>query len=340
MFAERKITIPDGDTISGYTTTFDCLKKRYPFRECIQALLGFCDEVVVVDAGSTDGTIEEMTRISQRESRVKFLVDPVDFAHPRWAIHLDGYLKGKARARCTGVFCWQTDTDEVVPPEDYQKVRLMTQALRPSMAERPVVYMPMVEFWGSFDRIRADFFSWKPRLSVNHPDIVHGIPLEHQCRDEAGHLYPRPFESDSCNYIWRDSQQGVETLLLSTTDYSKVDLAEYQRDFNQALNILPCVLHVSWCDLRRKIGHYREFWPRFHASMYNLNDSDTAERNVMFDKPWSEVTDADIAAKAQELAELGPRMFHTKMDPRRSGNTMPYGRPIPESLRLWAEQQG
>lgn len=338
MFTDRKIEIPAGETISGYTTTYDCFAKKYPFRECIEALLGFCDEVVVVDAGSTDGTIEEMARIARGESRVKFAIEPVDFSHPRWAIHMDGYLKAKARARCTSSFCWQTDTDEIVPPEDYQMVRRLPQALREFMSERPVIYLPMVEFWGAFDRVRADFFSWKPRFSVNHPDIVHGIPVQYQRRDDTGHEYPQPFDSDSCNYVWRDSQESVRMLIPMKTDDFNTESPGYEASFNQALQSLPCVLHVSWYDLRRKIEHYRDFWPKFHASMYNLADPDTAERNVMFDKPWSQVSDSDIVAKATELIELGPRTFHTKLNPGKRGKTIPYSRPIPTSLQRWASQ--
>src|SRR5262249_42499798 len=103
---------------------------------------------------------------------------------------------------------------------------------------------------------------------------------------------------------------------------------------------MPYVLHVSWFDLRRKIEHYREFWPKFHASMYNLAEPDTAERNVMFDKPWSMVTDEDIVIKADQLKLIGPRTFHTKLNPEKKGNTIPYVRPIPQALTLWAKSQG
>lgn len=39
----------------------DGIKYDYCFKESIQCLLEFCDHVFVVDAGSTDGTIEELT---------------------------------------------------------------------------------------------------------------------------------------------------------------------------------------------------------------------------------------------------------------------------------------
>mgnify|MGYP003661552119 FL=1 len=47
-------------TISGYTTTLNCKRHEYPWTESIDSLLGFCDEVVVVDGGSTDGTWETL----------------------------------------------------------------------------------------------------------------------------------------------------------------------------------------------------------------------------------------------------------------------------------------
>ena len=52
-------------TISGYTTTKDCVSQKYPFEQSIMSLLGFCDEVVVVDGGSTDGTWEKLEEMSK-----------------------------------------------------------------------------------------------------------------------------------------------------------------------------------------------------------------------------------------------------------------------------------
>jgi hypothetical protein len=37
--------------LSGYTTTLNCVSQKYPFEQCIRSMLGFCDEVVVVDGG-------------------------------------------------------------------------------------------------------------------------------------------------------------------------------------------------------------------------------------------------------------------------------------------------
>ena len=327
-------------TVAGYTTTFDCIKRNYPFRECITNLLQFCDQVSVVDGGSTDGTIEELVRLSRTEQRLKFSIHPVDFSHPRWAIHMDGYLKAKARAQCETEYCWQTDNDEIVPEADFGMIRQLPAALGDIFKERPVLYLPMVEFWGGFQTIRADFFSWKPRFSINDPCITHGIPKALALTDQFGHEYPRPFDSDSCNYIWRDTRESVPMALPVPRERINNDPAQIEALFNEYLEKLPSVLHVSWLNLERKIAHYREFWPKFHASMYNLPHTDSAELNVMFNKPWSAVSDQDITEKARELAILGPRSFHRKMDPTKRGLTIPYLKPIPQSLITWAERTG
>lgn len=323
-------------SISGYTTTYNCIQRRYPFELSIQSLLGFCDEVSIVDAGSNDGTIERISALAQKESRIKFVTSPVDFTQPRWAIHMDGYLKAKARAGCTGAYCWQTDTDEVVAPHDYERIRNLPVLLKDILSSYPIIFLPMVEFWGSFDRIRADFFSWKQRFSINDPRITHGIPNEYRMIDSTGAEYPRPFDSDSCNYIYRDTKESVKSVIPVQVENFNMPPEIFEQFFNASLDLLPSVLHVSWLNLKRKIEHYREFWPKFHASMYNLSKIDSPENNVMFNKPWGEVTDNDISEKVKELTELGPRSFHHKLNPNQKGATVPFRRAIPDELKNWA----
>lgn len=52
--------------ISGYTITRDCVLHDYCFEECIRSMLPFCDEVVVGDAMSRDGTRERALAIDSR----------------------------------------------------------------------------------------------------------------------------------------------------------------------------------------------------------------------------------------------------------------------------------
>lgn len=325
-------------TISGYTTSLNCIEMEYPIELCIKSLLPFCSEVIVVDGGSTDGTVELLNKMSAADPRIKVFVEPVDFSNPRWAIHQDGYLKQKARSKCTGTYCWQTDSDEVVDPSSYDKIQFLPEILKHT--GRELVMLPMCEFWGSFDLIRADFMSWKNRFSVNAPHIVHGIPAKARAVDSNGHEYPKPFESDTCNYIDTRTGEDVAAAIpigIGVDEYSSHTYDQRKEWFMSRLDLLPHVLHVSWLSFERKIAHYKKFWQRFHASMYNLVIEDNAATNVMFDKPWSEVTEADIRERARELAEIGPRSFHQKINREKIGLTFPFIRPILPELKSWHE---
>ena len=52
-------------TLSGYTTTRNCISQSYPYEDAINSMLGFCDEVVVVDSNSTDGTWEWIWELAE-----------------------------------------------------------------------------------------------------------------------------------------------------------------------------------------------------------------------------------------------------------------------------------
>ena len=312
--------IPGNARISGYTTTYNCILGGYPFRESIASLLGFCDEVVVVDGGSTDGTIEELRRIQAEDSRVVVHVQPRDWTHPRHAV-FDGQQKALARSICTGDFCWQQDSDEIVHESDYQKVRDLVAAFPPKVE---LVSLPVVEYWGSTSKVRMDINPWKWRLSRNLPHITHGIPASLRRFDENGDLYSEQ-GTDGCDYIRSDSFQPIPFAGFVTEDVLRAQSAAlsgdpnakqaYQEWFSQVVENLPGVRHYSWWDMKRKIRTYRGYWQGHWESLYNIRREDTAENNMFFDKPWSQVTDQEIDDLAERLArDTGGWIFHRRLD--------------------------
>ena len=85
-------------------------------------MLEFADEVVVVDGGSTDGTWEELRKMSSKNEVLKISQHIIDWDDERFAYESDGAQKARARAICTGEYCWQMDADEVVHENDYAKI--------------------------------------------------------------------------------------------------------------------------------------------------------------------------------------------------------------------------
>jgi len=57
-------------TLGGITFVRNGIEYDYNFRETIDCLLAFCDKVVVLDAGSTDGTDKEIARYANANGKV------------------------------------------------------------------------------------------------------------------------------------------------------------------------------------------------------------------------------------------------------------------------------
>ena len=307
-------------SVSGYTTTLDCIKHKYPYEDSIKSMLGFCDEVVVVDGGSKDGTWENLVSWAATEPKIKLVKNERDWTHKRFAV-FDGDQKAVARSHCTGDFCWQMDADEVLPESDWEKVKDLCKNFPKSSS---LVCLPVVEYWGSKSKIRMDVTPWKWRLSRNVPHITHGIPSQLRLTDPAGNLYARQ-GTDGCDYIHVKTGDPIPCGNFYTEEAHRARVAAlsghpealhaYQQWFKNVISILPTPRHYSWFDMERKIRTYRDYWQKHWESLYNIVQEDNAENNMFFDKPWSQVTDEDIQLLAQRLSdELGGHIFHKKVD--------------------------
>lgn len=306
--------------ISGYTTTMNCKNGGYPWVKSIESLLGFCDEVVVVDGGSTDGTWETLESWALDEPRLKIKKEKRDWNDTRHAV-FDGAQKALARSLCTGEFCWQQDADEVLEPQDFKKVKLLARNF-PQLYD--LVCLPVVEFWGSEKKIRIDVTPWKWRLSRNLSHITHGIPAPLRQYDEEGKLYALQ-GTDGCDYIHSETgdyipysnfyNEHAHNTRMHALEGNQEAMQAYADWFMRSVHALPSIRHFSWCDIRRKIRTYKDYWSRHWQSLYNVTQEDTAKNNMFFNKPWSEVTDADIDELAIRLAkEKGGHVFHQKID--------------------------
>ena len=304
-------------TISGYITTYNCEKQGYPYLKSIQSMLGFCDEVCVVDGGSTDGTWEALNNLGDARVKLKQIVR--DWSHPRHAV-FDGMQKAAARAMCTSEFCWQMDSDEIVHEEDYKKIIELCGKI-PNNVE--IVSLPVIEYWGGPSKVRADIQPWKWRLSRNLAHITHGIPSHLRKSDELGE-YALP-GTDGCDMIHKETGIPINHLSFHTVDMEKIRIAgimgntnalnSYEEWFNQVVENIPGVHHYSWYDISRKMRLYRDYWTRHWNSLFNGSLEDNSETNMMFDLPWSQVTEEMIEKKSKDLSEnTGGWIWHRKWD--------------------------
>jgi len=307
-------------SVSGYTTTRDCISQKYPWRQCIKSMLGFANEIVVVDGGSSDGTWEALQEWSEIEPRLKIYQVERDWSVPRHAV-FDGLQKAEARSRCTSDYLWQMDSDEIVHEDDYEKIINMCKNFP---TEVDLICLPVIEYWGGPEKVRLDINPWKWRLSRNKPNITHGIPKTLRREDDEGASYAAP-GTDGCDYIDIESYDPIPFASFMTHDVeaarqvaiqnNEEALTGYEKWFNLVIDQLPGVHHYSWYDLPRKIKTYRNYWSRHWQSLYNINQEDTPENNMFFDKSWKDVTDGDIDDLSLKLKEnMGGWIFHTRVD--------------------------
>lgn len=328
--------------LSGYTTTRNCVAMDYPFKESIQSLIDFCDEVVVMD--SSDGSDDTRKVLAEMEAANKGKLF-VYHADMDWSVAnhgvYDGVLKQAAREKCTGEFLWQMDCDEVIHATDRQLLEsLITQTN--NLTDIPVICLPVVEYWGGQDKVRVDVNPWKWRLSRNHPSITHGMPVSHR-KVVDGLVYAKP-GTDTCDYINKEQGLPVPNLNFVNAQIESLRqnalrdpraLEAYEKWFNQMSFALPTVYHYSWFSIKSKIEKYKNFFGDFWKSMYH----DTSRSsNVFFDVPWEQVTDEMIEAKAKELREkTGGWIFHKPWD----GSTTPHVKILrnpPDIMKEWAEK--
>lgn len=310
-------------SISGYTTTYNALEQEYPIKQCIESLLGFCDQVVVVDGGSSDGTWEMLVDWSKSDDKLLIHQQKRDWNHKRFAV-FDGQQKALARSLCEKDFCWQQDADEVVLEKDFKKIKNIVKDFPKQGVD--LLALPVIEFWGSEKKVRVDVNPWKWRLSKNRPYITHGIPRDLRLYDDKGDLYSRP-GSDGCDYIRVDSYeqipfmsfypQEIHDTRVKAQEYGSEEyyLERYESWIRLVSSNLPTVYHYSWIDIERKIKTYKGYWSKHWQSLYDIKQEDTIENNMFFNKPWSEVTDQEIEDLAKRLSEeMGGWIFHSKVD--------------------------
>lgn len=248
----------------------------YPFEESIESLLQFCDEVCVVDTtDNDDGTLQKLEFLSKKTNKLKIQHLELDWKAPNHGIY-DGQTKQKAREMCTGTFLWQQDCDEIAANTD--KLKSLLSEWDTSTAPA-ILALPVVEFWGSENKIRMDINSWKWRISLNSPVITHGIPKELKVFDPNSGLLFAKQGTDTCDYIHKTTENRLPCANFITDNSERMRIAGlngslqaiklYQEWFQQTINSLPFVYHYSWFNIERKIKQYKMFWTDFWLSMYN-----------------------------------------------------------------------
>lgn len=98
--------------LSGLVLTRNCIVNDYCYKEAIRSLLPVCDEVVVCDSNSMDGTLEELGLWSLTEPKLRIF----NYPWPDPKGDMDWFVKwiNAGRAHVKGEMMLQLDADEIL----------------------------------------------------------------------------------------------------------------------------------------------------------------------------------------------------------------------------------
>ncbi len=305
--------------ISGYTTIRNAVEMDYPFIESITSFLDACDEVVVVDSSDKmDGTKDLLSDLKNKNgSSVKVYNAQVDWNAPNHGV-FDGALKQLAREKCSGDILCQFDSDELIYSGERHKIEHLLEQANFLKDDAPILCLPIVEYWGSYEKTRIDVNSWKWRLSRKDQDITHGIPISHRNYVD-GLLYSKQ-GSDGCDYISKTTglplhsmnfiNEQTEGARRAALQGNTEALHQYELWYNHMSSNLPTIYHYSWFSIKSKIEKYKLFWDKFWPSLYNHKQQ---VNNMFFPGIlWENVTNEMIEQKAKELKDgTGGHIFHS-----------------------------
>ena len=295
-----KIVYP---TISAYLTTYNCVNGKYPFEEAIKSF-SWVDELVVVDGGSTDGTREKLTQLTEQFSNLSVYDIAIDPEDPL----KDGNLKSMARAMCTSQYLIQFDSDELCLG-DVLKWKTLVKEFADN---EEILQLLVIEPFGSLTNVRINesHNNLKWRISKNLPHITHSAP-DYDRVEKNGKVYSRG-KSDGtfpCHIV-------TNKLLNSYALPQEIEasIAKNEKNVSGYIKILtgylttnqPCILHVGHVNLENKLKLYVNSWMDWWCCLYNLDCNDSANNQYFPGIKREEITDSLISQKVVELISQTP----------------------------------
>lgn len=104
--------------ISAFCLTTNAIKFQYPFIESIKSWLGVVDELIVIDGGSTDGTVEAIKQVG--DPKIRIVQDEDTKWEDDWAYARMGHNFNRGYQECVGDIVIKFDIDYVLHQNAYE----------------------------------------------------------------------------------------------------------------------------------------------------------------------------------------------------------------------------
>ncbi len=124
--------------LSGFVLSHNCIRLDYPIFECIESIMPICDEVVVSDAGSNDGTLSRLKTLAFENRKVRIVSHPASLFPDGQQVLNDWMAEVKKALRYDMQL--MIDADEILDPGSFDPIR------RAVMDGEPRIFN-YVNFW-------------------------------------------------------------------------------------------------------------------------------------------------------------------------------------------------
>lgn len=181
--------------LSGIIPARNCISLDYCVDEAILSMIPVCDEIVVCDSDSDDGTRQLLDDWANREDKIKVInwpwprfptpdeVERDDLTRPKGDARMLIAWINHAREQCSYDMVCQLDADEVFDPRGYKRMRQAVDELTP-------VWFKRANLWGN---PKMGIFE-APHGTVCGERVVRISPQDIElCSDE-----PRPEGEPEC----------------------------------------------------------------------------------------------------------------------------------------------
>ncbi len=147
--------------ISGFTIVKDALKIGYPFVESIASALPICDEFLISEGYSTDGTFEVVQRISDLNKKIKIYRQVWPISRN---VRVIGEVTDSIRAACKYDYLFYVQPSEIVHEDSQEFIRALPEMY-------PDVHTFVLPYWQLLERYKWTE-EFRLRFCRNLPEIV------------------------------------------------------------------------------------------------------------------------------------------------------------------------
>jgi hypothetical protein len=148
-------------SISVFTLTKDCLKQGYPFVESIASVLPVCDELLVSDGFSSDGTYEALQKIAAVNKKVKVYQEKWVKNDP--SVIAD--ISNSMRRKCKCDYLFYVQPAEVVHEDNHEMIKALSTRY-PEVETFCLPYVSLIGKYKTADEVRLRFCKNLERLVV------------------------------------------------------------------------------------------------------------------------------------------------------------------------------